>query len=117
VTRSETLASYIADADLTDVELVDLIGRIVPRLGTSGLSRLGVVWWRAVERAAKVSPDVAHDLVRAQHAMLSAFRPETPCNLDAGFVPTEPVPSTPPMATSGGPDEAVSGGPDEGPTP
>jgi hypothetical protein len=92
----ERLADAIAEADLTDLDRVELIDRTAARLGVRGLAHLGVVLWRGIEQASKVSPELAHDLVRGQHAMLSAFRPESPHNLDAGFAPTEPPPTSAP---------------------
>lgn len=53
------------------------------------LARIGVALFQQLDVIAKSNPQGAGEIAAALYGMLSAYRPESPAPLDAGFVPTE----------------------------
>ncbi len=82
-----------SDAILASEECTDAAVAAVGNLDAGGLARVGAAWWRQLEQVARVDPGAAGRLAAGMFAMLSAYRPESPAPLDAGFAPTEAVPT------------------------
>lgn len=93
--RSEAIAGLLSN--LHPDECADTAVAAVDRLDAAGLARAGAAWWSRLEVVAKTDPAGAGRLAAAMLAMLSAYRPESPAPLDAGFEPTESVPHEAPI--------------------
>ena len=89
MTRGEAVLEALAQLEAD--ERATVVTAALAQLGALGLARVPVAWFKALGELAKVDPYEAGRLARAMYDHLSAFRPESPAPLDAGFVPTEPA--------------------------
>lgn len=84
-------AVFVAIAGLSLEERALAVARIIPTLDVAGLERVPGPLFAALTELAKADPREAGRLASALWAHLVAHRPESPCPLDSGFKPTEPI--------------------------
>ena len=96
--RSDGIAGMLAN--LRADECDDAAVAAVDNLDGPGLARVGAAWWLRLTELAKADPFEAGRLAAAMWSHMSAYRPESPAPLDAGFEPTEEVPTTRPEGGS-----------------